>query len=69
MFGVNRSGCGRPFLLSTSMYRVWLMPYHLDISDDEVEDEEDEEDEDAEDEDDGGDSGGMSFGLLNILSS
>ena len=51
------------------MYRVWLMPYHLDISDDEVEDEEDEEDEDAEDEDDGGDGGGMSFGLLNILSS
>jgi hypothetical protein len=45
------------------------MPYHLDISDDEVEDEEDEEDEDAEDEDDGGDGGGMSFGLLNILSS
>ena len=58
------SGCGRPFLLSTSMYRVWLMPYHLDYSDDEVEDEEDE---DAEDEDDGGDGGGMSFGLLNIL--
>ena len=40
------------------------MPYHIDYSNDEVEDEE----EDAEDED-GDDIGGMSFGFLNVISS
>jgi hypothetical protein len=62
------SGCGRPFLFSTSMFCLWLMPDHIDIVN--AEDEEgDEDDEDAEDENEEDDNGGMHFGLLNINSS
>ena len=43
------------------MYHVWIMPYHVDYFDGEVEDEEDEEDRD--------DVGGMFFGLLDVISS
>jgi len=67
------SGCGRPFLFSISVDRVWLMM--LDCLDYGVDDEDEEGD---SDEDDNGQlpeldlphSGGhgMSFGLLNFFS-